>query len=253
MIAVENIAKTYCGTETKAGAEALAGISFDIPRGAFRCIALGPSGCGKSTLINIIAGFLAPTSGAVRCKGRIVTGPSPERIVVFQDHNLLPWKTAVDNISLGLLSRFSDRKARISCAQHYIDMMHLNGFEGHYPYQLSGGMRQRVALARALAVTPDCILMDEPLGALDSLTREKLQIELATLWQATGQTVLMVTHDIDEALFLSQQVIVLGPRPTKIKKIVNVDISYPRTLAIKTSEKFQRIKKIVLQELRSDE
>jgi len=241
MIKIQKISKQYKDAVNNRIVPALETVSFEVAKGEFVSI-LGPSGCGKSTLINIIAGFIPPSEGCVYFNGEKAMIPSPDRIVVFQEHNLLPWKNVAQNIGMGLKAKRASRRDRRDCAQKYVDFMCLNGFEESYPYQLSGGMKQRVALARALAVEPQCILMDEPLGSLDLQIREKLQTEISTLWIKTKKTVLMVTHDIEEAVFLSQRVIVMSKLPGKVKEIIPVPIPFPRDPAIKMTRKFQEIK-----------
>jgi NitT/TauT family transport system ATP-binding protein len=241
MIRINNISKSHTNLVKKSVTVAVRNVSFSITKGEFVSI-IGPSGCGKSTLLNIIAGFIYPSSGNVEFNGEPVREPSSQRIVVFQDHNLFPWKTVIENIRFGLKGKKLSRLKQYAIAQHWIDLVHLNGFEQCYPYELSGGMRQRVALARALAVDPECILMDEPLGSLDAYMRENLQYEIMGLWSKTNKTIIMVTHDIDEALFLSERVIVMSMQPGVIKEIVSIDIPWPREFRVKTQKKFLELK-----------
>lgn len=208
--------------------EVLHDIHLDVHEGEFICL-LGPSGCGKSTLLNIFAGFLTPSSGEVQSNGEIVRGPDPRRIFVFQERGLFPWLTVRDNIGFGLgkLSR-EERERRV---RYYTELVGLQGFETTFPAELSGGMKQRVEVARALAVNPDMLLLDEPFGALDSLTRLAMRKELLRLWEAERKTILFVTHDIDEAVQLADRVVVLSARPGSIQQIVTIDIPHPRDLS----------------------
>jgi NitT/TauT family transport system ATP-binding protein len=203
-------------------------LDLDVREGEFVCI-LGPSGCGKSTLLNIVAGFLPPTSGSVRIDGEEVHGPDPRRIFVFQERGVFPWLTVEGNIGFGLgrLSR-EERKKRIG---HYVRLVGLEGFEKAYPHELSGGMKQRVEVARALAVDPDMLYLDEPFGALDSITRLEMRRELLRIWQAERKTILFVTHDIEESVQLADRVVVLSARPARIRRIVEIDLPHPRDLS----------------------
>ncbi|GGA77437.1 nitrate ABC transporter ATP-binding protein [Edaphobacter acidisoli] len=203
-------------------------INLQVHEGEFICL-LGPSGCGKSTLLNTMAGFLSPTSGAIRIDGEPVTGPDPRRIFVFQERGVFPWLTVEGNIGFGLFKLpEAERKQRIA---HYIKMVGLGGFEQSYPNELSGGMKQRLEVARALAVNPDMLFLDEPFGALDSITRLIMRGELLRIWQAERKTIIFVTHDIDEAVQLADRVVVLNQRPASIQQIVNIDIPHPRDLS----------------------
>lgn len=203
-------------------------INLDVQDGEFICL-VGPSGCGKSTMLNVMGGFLSPTGGSVKIDGEAVHGPDPRRILVFQDHGVFPWLTVEGNIGFGL-SHLSDteRKQRIA---HYVQMVRLQGFEHTYPSDLSGGMKQRVQVARALAVNPDILYLDEPFGALDSVTRFIMRGELLRIWQTERRTIIFVTHDIDEAVQLADRVVVLSSRPAKIQDILTIDIEHPRNLS----------------------
>jgi NitT/TauT family transport system ATP-binding protein len=203
-------------------------INLTVAEGEFLCI-VGPSGCGKSTLLSTIAGFLAPTSGEIKIDGEPVSGPDPRRIFVFQERGVFPWLTVEGNIEFGLfrLSR-AEREQRVT---HYVKMVGLEGFEKAYPAELSGGMKQRLEVARALAVNPDMLLLDEPFGALDSITRLTMRGELLRIWEAERNTVIFVTHDIEEAVQLADRVVVLSDRPARIQQIVNIDIAHPRDLS----------------------
>jgi len=179
---------------------ALEKIDMEIEKGEFVCL-LGPSGCGKSTLLNLIAGFDVPTSGVIKINGEIVTKPSKNRIMIFQNYGLLPWRTVLKNVELGLEGEKLTKKERRFIAEEYIELVGLSAYKNHYPVQLSGGMQQRVALARALAVDPEILLMDEPFGALDAMTRMTMQDEIERIWKEKKKTILFVTHDIEEAFF----------------------------------------------------
>ncbi len=202
--------------------------SLDVANGEFLCL-LGPSGCGKSTLLNIAAGFLSPTSGSITIDGEAVTGPDPRRIFVFQERGVFPWLTVEGNIGFGLfnLPRL-EREQRVA---HYIAMVGLGGFENAYPSDLSGGMKQRVEVARALAVNPDMLFLDEPFGALDSITRLTMRRELLRLWKAERKTIVFVTHDIDEAVQLADRVVVMSARPAHVQQVVIIDFAHPRDLS----------------------
>jgi NitT/TauT family transport system ATP-binding protein len=205
----------------------LENINLEVAKGEFVCL-LGPSGCGKSTLLSMMAGFLTPSTGEISIDNEVVRGPDPRRIFVFQERGVFPWLTVEGNIAFGLfkLSR-GERERRVA---HYIKMVGLEGFEKAYPIELSGGMKQRVEVARALAVNPDMLFLDEPFGALDSITRLVMRGELLRLWQAERKTIIFVTHDIDEAVQLADRVVVLSARPAKVQQIVDIDIHHPRDI-----------------------
>ena len=211
-----------------AAIDVLQHIDLDVAEGEFVCF-LGPSGCGKSTLLNILAGFLPPTSGEVAIDGQPVTGPDPRRIFVFQERGVFPWLTVEGNIGFGLF-RLSDEERRKRIA-HYVQLVGLSGFERAFPRELSGGMKQRVEVARALAVNPDVLYLDEPFGALDSITRLQMRAELLRIWEAERKTILFVTHDIEESVQLADRVVVLSARPARIRRIVEIDIAHPRDLS----------------------
>ncbi len=203
-------------------------IDLDVREGELVCI-LGPSGCGKSTLLNIVGGFLTPTAGSVTIDGEPVGGPDPRRIFVFQERGVFPWLTVEGNIGFGL-GRLpaAERRERIA---HYVRLVGLTGFENSYPQELSGGMKQRVEVARALAVNPDMLYLDEPFGALDSITRLVMRSELLRIWDAEKKTILFVTHDIDESVQLADRVIVMSARPATIRRVVTIDLPHPRDLS----------------------
>lgn len=223
---VDNINMAFAGDGKPI--QVLENINLQVREGEFVCL-LGPSGCGKSTLLSLMAGFYAPTSGEITIDGEAVRSPDSRRIFVFQERGVFPWLTVEGNIEFGLfkLPR-AERKNRI---RHYVKMVGLEGFEKAYPHELSGGMKQRLEVARALAVNPDMLFLDEPFGALDSITRLIMRGELLRIWQAERKTIIFVTHDIDEAVQLADRVVVLGARPAKIQEIVNIDISHPRDLS----------------------
>jgi NitT/TauT family transport system ATP-binding protein len=203
-------------------------VNLEVGEGEFVCL-LGPSGCGKSTLLNVIAGFISPTSGQVKIDGEAVRGPDPRRIFVFQERGVFPWLTVEGNISFGLF-RLSpeERERRIA---HYVKLVGLQGFEKAYPQELSGGMKQRLEVARALAVNPDMLFLDEPFGALDSITRLIMRSELLRIWEAERKTIIFVTHDIEEAVQLADRVVVMSARPAKIQRVVEIDIAHPRDIS----------------------
>src|SRR5262245_40471720 len=204
------------------------GANFTIEASEFLCI-VGPSGCGKSTLLNIIAGFLAPTGGEIRIDGRPVTGHGMDRGVVFQDFaQLFPWRTALGNVTFGLEMKGVGKEEREEIARQQLKLVKLEKFANAYPHHLSGGMQQRVAIARALAYNPAVLLMDEPFAALDALTRDEMQRLLADVWRETKKTVIYVTHNVSEAVYLADRVIVMTPHPGRIKSEIKIDLPRPR-------------------------
>ena len=207
--------------------QVLSDVDLTVFEGEFVCL-LGPSGCGKSTLLNIAGGFEKPTEGTVRIDEELVTGPDARRVFVFQEYGIFPWASVWDNVVLGI--RKLDKQEQYRIAQATIDLVGLTGFEKAYPMELSGGMKQRVEVARALAVSPDVIYMDEPFGALDSLTRLTMRSELLRIWRERRPTILFVTHDVDEAVQLAERVVVFSARPGRIADIVPVDLEHPRDL-----------------------
>jgi NitT/TauT family transport system ATP-binding protein len=202
---------------------AIDGVDLGIEQGEFISL-VGPSGCGKSTLLHMIGGFVPCSEGAIRVDGKEVKQPGPDRGIVFQHFALFPWKTVRGNVEYGLVERGMPRAERAEAAQRYIDMVGLSGFENSYPNRLSGGMQQRVAIARMLACEPSILLMDEPFGALDAQTRKIMQEELRALWQQFGKTIVFVTHDVREAVFLSQRVVVMSTRPGRIKAVMETGL-----------------------------
>ena len=236
---IDNVVKEYVGNKGKT--IALNGVSLDIKENEFICV-VGPSGCGKSTLLNIIAGLLEPTSGAVYLDGKKIEGTGVERGVVFQGYALFPWRTVLKNVMFGLEMKRMPKDQAEKIAKKYIKAVGLEGFEHAYPKELSGGMRQRVAIARAYAADPEVLLLDEPFGALDAQTRVQLQSELLNTWEHEKKTCFFIIHDVDEAIILAQRVIIMSARPGRIKKIVDIDIPYPRTQATKTDPRFLELK-----------
>ena len=224
---IEGVTKTFQG---RAGTvEALRPVDVDVAAGEFVCL-LGPSGCGKSTLLSIIAGLEPASSGTIWANGRKVQGPGTDRVLLFQEAALFPWLDVQRNVEFGLRQAGVPPKERAATAQRFIELVHLKGFEKSYVHQLSGGMRQRVAIARALAIDPAILLMDEPFGALDALTRDLLHAELESIRASTRKTVLFVTHNVREAVALGDRVLVFSPRPGRIVREFRVDLPRPRTL-----------------------
>ncbi len=239
---VEELSKQFPGVRDGAPTRALDATSLEIADNDFICL-LGPSGCGKSTLLRIIAGLETPTTGHVLLDGQPVTIPGPERGMVFQSYTLFPWLTVEQNILFG--SRATPRRAA-----ELIARVGLRGFERHYPKMLSGGMQQRTALARALANEPKILLLDEPFGALDNQTRALMQELLLGVWEAERKTVLFVTHDIDEAIFMANRVAVLSARPGRIKAELHIDLPHPRHYTMKTTAAFSSYKARLTEEIR---
>ncbi|GGH19506.1 nitrate ABC transporter ATP-binding protein [Alsobacter metallidurans] len=218
IVEVRGLSKIYPG-----GVEALNDISLSFPEGELTTL-LGPSGCGKTTLLKIIAGLLQPTGGEVRVRGRAVTGPGPERSFVFQDFALMPWATVIRNAAFGLELRGVPRSEREAVAEKYIASVGLKGFETKYPHELSGGMRQRVGLARALAVNADIVMMDEPFSAVDEQTRRQFQEDMLRLVAQERKTFLFVTHSIEEAVYVSNRIVLLSRRPSRVSEIIDVNL-----------------------------
>jgi len=236
LISVKALDKTYV-TRGRALVPALAGISFDIQAGEFVTI-VGQSGCGKTTLLKILAGLVPQSSGLVTLRGQRVSGPSRDIGIVFQDPVLLPWRTVFRNVLLPAeVLRLDGRKAA-DRASELLELVGLGGFEDKYPHELSGGMRQRVAIARALVHDPSLLLMDEPFGALDAMTREFMNLELQRIWQQSRKTIVFITHSIPEAVFLADRVVVMSARPGRIQEVVGVDLPRPRDLDIMASDEF---------------
>lgn len=227
-------------------------LTFSVSAGEFLCL-LGTSGCGKSTILNAIAGFIAPTAGGIMVDGKPVEGPGPDRAMVFQRHALFPWKTVMGNVEFGLKMKGMGKKERQVLALHYISLVGLEGSERRYPAQLSGGMEQRVGLGRTLAVEPRVLLMDEPFGSLDAQTRVMMQELLLGIWEKSKCTVIFVTHDVEEAIFLADRIIVLTARPARVKKEIAVEqLRRPRSYDIVTTPEFIRIKEEALRSIREE-
>jgi NitT/TauT family transport system ATP-binding protein len=245
MLTVEALNKTYVsqGSETSA----LVDINLLIEEGEFVCL-LGPSGCGKSTLLKIIAGLIPATSGRITINGKPVSAPGPERAVVFQDYALFPWMTVRDNVEFGLEARKLPLAERREASRRLLKVVGLSDFAERFPHQLSGGMKQRVSIARALAVDPSLLLMDEPFGALDAQTRQLLQDELLRIWREYRKTVVFVTHSIEEAIYLSDRIVVMTARPGRVKQIVMVPEARPRDMASVDMNQRQREVRAVLNE-----
>ena len=240
-LVIDGVGRTFPGVHGGAPTVALTPISLTVADNDFITI-LGPSGCGKSTLLRIVAGLDRPSEGRVLLDGAEVSGPGADRGMVFQSYTLFPWLTVLDNVCFGLRERGLPRAQQLEIAHGFIAKVGLIGFEGHYPKQLSGGMQQRTALARALANDPRMLLMDEPFGALDHQTRELMQELLLGIWEEQKKTVLFVTHDIDEAVFMGGRVVVMSARPGRIKADIKVDLPHPRHYTVKTSPAFSELK-----------
>jgi NitT/TauT family transport system ATP-binding protein len=235
LLVADDIKKVYHTNQGQV--EALAGVSFEVEAGEFLCL-VGPSGCGKTTLLRILGALLAPTSGGVRLNGQGLTSPRREISFVFQKANLMPWRTVLDNVALPLEVQGVDKTEARHRSQELLRLVGLPDFERAYPAQLSGGMQQRVAIARALIYGPAILLLDEPFGSLDALTREVLNVELLRIWRMRRQTGVMVTHSIQEAVFLADRVLVMSPRPGRIKAALPISLPRPRCLEMISDERF---------------
>jgi NitT/TauT family transport system ATP-binding protein len=234
-IEVSGLHKTYQPRRSEP-THALADINFTVRRGEFVSV-VGPSGCGKTTLLKILGGLISKTEGSVRIAGRDVSGPIREVGMVFQAPTLLPWRTIFDNVMVPAEIQKLDKARHRERAQQLLDMVGLSGFEQKYPYELSGGMQQRAGICRALLHDPAVLLMDEPFGALDAMTREYMNVELQRIWRESGKTVVLVTHSIPEAVFLSDRVIVLSPRPGRLAELIPIEIERPRDLSVMSSDR----------------
>jgi NitT/TauT family transport system ATP-binding protein len=251
-VCIKNVSHQFGEAGEAQHVRALAETSLDIVRGELLCL-IGPSGCGKSTLLNVMGGLIEPTGGNVDVAGRPLRGPRPREIAfVFQEHALFPWNTVGENVRLGMMFQGVPAAEREKRAQSSLEAVGLTDFAGHYPGQLSGGMRQRAALARALSLETNILLMDEPFGALDEQTRMILGEDLSVLLARTGKTIVFVTHSLGEAVFLADRVAVFSARPGTIKKIIHVDEPHPRKPDFVTSEKFTALRN-ELYELLHDE
>jgi ABC-type nitrate/sulfonate/bicarbonate transport system ATPase subunit len=248
ILSIRGVSRTFAGHDGQSTV-ALQTTDLDVAENDFLTI-LGPSGCGKSTLLRIVAGLDAPSSGEVLLDGRKVQGPGADRGMVFQSYTLFPWLTVLENVAFGLRERGLPKAQQQEIAQDFIAKVGLAKFAGHYPKQLSGGMQQRTALARALANGPRMLLMDEPFGALDHQTRELMQELLLGIWEREKKTVLFVTHDIDEAIFMGSRVVVMSARPGRIKSDLPSPFAHPRHYSVKTTAEFSVLKRELHEQLR---
>lgn len=247
-VEIQDLAVAYQGREQ---VEAVKNASITIESGEFVCI-LGTTGCGKSTILNVIAGFVPPTQGAVIVDGSPVETPSPDRGMVFQHFALFPWATVLANVCFGPISLGKSKKEACEIAYNHLEMVGLRNFASAYPNELSGGMQQRVGLTRALANNPRLLLMDEPFGALDAQTRAQMQELLLGIWSGSGKTVIFVTHDVDEAIFLADRIVILTARPAQVKSNITVTLPRPRSYDVVTSEAYVAIKREVLELIREE-
>lgn len=254
LIEIRGVSAGYENKRAKTRLIALRDVHLDVRRGEFLAI-VGPSGCGKTTLINMIAGFMKPLDGTIRVDGKIVTGPGPDRTMVFQDYAVLPWRTVYGNVKFALENRHP-RPSKAVMGERIgraLDLVSLTGFEKSYPYELSGGMRQRVGIARALVSDPEILLMDEPFGAVDAMTREAMQAEFEKIIAETGQTVVFITHSIDEALTLADRVVLVSHRPGRVKEIIDIDLPRSRfDEGVKRSERFGELREYIWSELQAE-
>ncbi len=235
-----NVSVEYLMTRTQQPVQALRGASLSVEAGEFVAV-VGPSGCGKSTFLNVIAGLVKPNAGSIDLNGGAVTGPGRERAMVFQSAALLPWRTVLGNVAYGLELQGARGAEARSQARHFIDLVGLSGFEESFPRELSGGMQQRTNLARALAVEPELLLLDEPLAAVDALTREHMQNELQRIWMQTRHSAILVTHQIREAIYLADRVAVMSARPGHMKAVIPVDLPRPRSLLTLQDARFHAL------------
>jgi len=236
-IRIEGLTVAYEKPKAAGKLIAVSDANLDIARGTFVTV-VGPSGCGKSSLLLSIAGLVQPASGCVRVNGKLVSGPGRDRAVVFQDFALMPWRTVIDNVRFGLELRRWNGEDLTARAARYVELVGLKGFEHYHPHQLSGGMRQRVGIARALAVDPEILLLDEPFGSLDAQTRDQMGSELLAIWERNKKTALFVTHAVDEAIFLADQLVVMARNPGRITEVLSVDLPRPRTVETLDSKLF---------------
>ncbi len=248
-LVVENVSRVFPGVRGGAPTRALEPTDLEVADNDFVTI-LGPSGCGKSTLLRMVAGLDTPTTGRVLLDGKTITGPGADRGMVFQSYTLFPWLTVSQNIAFGLRERGVPQRERARIAGEWLEKVGLTSFADHFPKQLSGGMQQRTAIARALANDPKILLLDEPFGALDNQTRALMQELLLGIWERERKTVIFVTHDIEEAVFLASRVVVMTARPGRIKADVTVDLPHPRRYTIKTSPEFSALKARLTEEIR---
>jgi len=250
-LSIQAVGRTFAGVRGSAPTLALQPTTLNVADNDFITV-LGPSGCGKSTLLRIVAGLDEPTAGQVLLDDQPIAGPGADRGMVFQSYTLFPWLTVRENICFGLREKNMPAQQQQEIAGRFIDEVGLAGFESHYPKQLSGGMQQRVALARALANDPKILLLDEPFGALDNQTRALMQELLLSIWELHKKTVLFVTHDIDEAIFMANRCVVFSARPGRIKNELAIDLPYPRHYTVKTTQRFSELKAVVTEDIRAE-
>lgn len=250
-LVIENLSRVFPGVHGGAAVTALQPTNLSIGDNDFVTI-LGPSGCGKSTLLRMVAGLDRPTTGTITLDGRRIIAPGPDRGMVFQSYTLFPWLTISQNIAFGLTEKGMNEAQAKDIAAAYIDKVGLRGFENHWPKQLSGGMQQRTAIARALANDPAILLLDEPFGALDNQTRALMQELLLGIWERERKTVLFVTHDIEEAIFIASRCLVMSARPGRIKADLPIALPYPRHYTLKTSPEFSDLKARLTEEIRAE-
>ncbi|MBU8879718.1 ABC transporter ATP-binding protein [Bacillus sp. FJAT-29790] len=250
-VEIKNVTKIFSGHKKNAQVLALDTTNLKIMPNEFITI-LGPSGCGKSTLLRIVAGLEEQTTGHVYLDGHEVSGPSSNRGMVFQAYSLFPWLTVEENILFGLKNNEMTSVQRKEIVKNYIELVRLNGFEKHYPRQLSGGMQQRVAIARALANDPEILLLDEPFGALDNQTRTLMQELLLEIWEKSHKTILFITHDVEESIFLANRVIVMTSRPGRIKADIPIELEHPRAYNIKVEPRFLAYKEQLTELIREE-
>ena len=248
-LVIENVSRVFPAVRGGTPTRALEPTNLNVADNDFVTI-LGPSGCGKSTLLRMVAGLDTPTTGRILLDGKSITGPGADRGMVFQSYTLFPWLTVAENIAFGLRERGVSQKERSNIAREWLDKVGLSSFANHFPKQLSGGMQQRTAIARALANDPKILLLDEPFGALDNQTRALMQELLLGIWERERKTVIFVTHDIEEAIFLASRTVVMSARPGRIKADIPVDLPHPRHYTIKTSPAFSDLKARLTEEIR---
>ena len=252
-IAFERVSLEFAGQSGKPPVRVVDDVSYQIRQGEFVSV-IGPSGCGKTTMMNMVAGFVRPTSGAVMLDGQSISGPGPDRGVIFQEYGVFPWLSVRDNIAFGLTlgANKVDVTERSAIVERYMRLMGLSDFADAYPKTLSGGMRQRLAIARAYAVKPQFLLMDEPFGALDAQTRSAMQDLLLEVLAAEGKTVMLITHSVEEAIYLSTRIVVMTARPTRIREIVEVPFAYPRDERLHEERQFgalrSHLRELVMEE-----
>jgi NitT/TauT family transport system ATP-binding protein len=254
MLEIAHLTKVYSASQggTDHRIHVLDNVGLSVPANQFVCL-LGASGCGKTTLLRIVAGLTEANSGSITIQGRPVSGPGTDRSLVFQNYGLLPWRSVLGNVEFGLEIRGMGRRKRREISRDYLRRVGLAGFENHYPHQISGGMQQRVALARAFSKDPKILLMDEPFAAVDMQTRERLQDELLQIWTTMQTTVLFVTHSVEEAIYLGDRVVVMAPRPGRIKADIVTGLPRPRSeVDVKSLPRFDELRHSIRQALRHD-